>query len=235
MATDDATWHRDRAGGRQALPMEVASRVRELIFSGELRPGAFLRVERIAEAVGVSSTPAREGLLILRSEGLVQLVPHRGFTVSAFSRQDVRDLFWVQAQLSAQLAHRAARRITPERIARLDTVLVDYQTAVDARAEQRIADLGHVFHREINLAADAGRLALLLRSAVRHLPNRFYAAIEGQVAATRTEHPELLDALRRHDSRHAGELMRHHILTGADRLIEVLEDRGLWLAQGDSS
>lgn len=229
MATYDAAdWRRERARGRQPLPMEVAGHVRELILSGEVRPGAFLRVERIAEATGVSSTPAREGLLVLRSEGLVRLVPRRGFMVAPFTRQDVRDLFWAQAQLSGQLAARAARVITPEQIGRLEAVLEEFQSAVAVGEPQHITALGHRFHREINLAADARRLALLLRSVVRHLPDRFYAAIEGQVAATRTEHPELVEALRGHDAHRAGELMREHILAGADRLIEVLEERGMW-------
>ncbi|MEU3528715.1 GntR family transcriptional regulator [Streptomyces sp. NPDC038707] len=228
MATYDAWGRRERAGGRQPLPMEVASHVRELILSGEVRPGAFLRVERVAEATGVSSTPAREGLFVLRSEGLVRLVPRRGFMVAPFTRQDVRDLFWAQAQLSGQLAARAAQRITPERIGRLEAMLEEFQTAVTTGEPQHITALGHRFHREINLAADARRLSLLLRSVVRHLPDRFYAAIEGQVAATRTEHPELVEALRRHEAHRAGELMREHILAGADRLIEVLEGRGLW-------
>ncbi|MGV9423341.1 GntR family transcriptional regulator [Streptomyces sp. NPDC003656] len=86
--------------------------------SGEARPGDFLRTERVAEAVGVSSTPVREGLLALRSEGFVQLVPRRGFVVAPFTRQDVRDLFWAQAQLSGELAARAARRITARQTAR---------------------------------------------------------------------------------------------------------------------
>ncbi|MFF0712253.1 GntR family transcriptional regulator [Streptomyces bauhiniae] len=175
----------------------MASYVRELIISGEARPGDFLRTERVAEAVGVSSTPVREGLLALRSEGFVQLVPRRGFVVAPFTRQDVRDLFWAQAQLSGELAARAARRITARQTARIEEILDRYQAAVDADDMERVAGLGHTFHREINLAAGSHRLALLLGSVVKHLPNRFYVTIEGQVAATRTEHPLLLDALRR--------------------------------------
>jgi DNA-binding GntR family transcriptional regulator len=57
---------RDRLTRRQQLPEEVAGYVRELIISGAVRPGEFLRMERIAEAVGVSNTPVREGLLVLR-------------------------------------------------------------------------------------------------------------------------------------------------------------------------
>ena len=85
-------------------------------------------------ADGVSNTPVREALLalcswscvqlvlcswscaagpaqpVLRSEGLVELVPRRGFIVASFSRQDVRDQFWAQAQLARELAARAAKR-----------------------------------------------------------------------------------------------------------------------------
>jgi DNA-binding GntR family transcriptional regulator len=61
-----------------------------------------------------------------------------------------------------------------------------------------------------------------------HLPNRFYATIEGRAAETRDEHPQLLAALDRGDSRKARSLMDKHILGGADHLIDILEQRGLW-------
>ncbi|HEX4257078.1 MAG TPA: GntR family transcriptional regulator [Streptosporangiaceae bacterium] len=227
MANDVVTI-RDRVSRRQQLPEEVASYVRELIISGAVKPGEFLRMERIAEQVGVSNTPVREGLLSLRSEGFVQLVPRRGFVVAPFTQQDVRDLFWAQAQLARELAARAAKKITPEQIARLDLNLEQLQKAVAAGDTERIADLGHAFHREINLAADSHRLALLLGSVVNHLPNRFYASIEAQVAATRNEHPDLVEALRKHDARKARSLMDQHILASADHLIDILEERGLW-------
>jgi DNA-binding GntR family transcriptional regulator len=185
-------------------------------------------MERIAEAVGVSNTPVREGLLVLRSEGLVELVPRRGFVVSPFSRQDVRDLFWAQAQLARELAARAAKKITPEQLAELEVILARYESAVAVGDEDRIGELGHLFHRRINLAADSHRLALLLSSIVRQLPNRFYAAIETQAAARDDDHQLLIEALRRHDARKAKSLMERHILARGDHLIEILEQRGLW-------
>src|SRR6266700_6006766 len=117
----------DRGGRRRQLPEQVAGYVRELIISGAVRPGEFLRVERIAEEVGVSNTPVREGLLVLRSEGFVQFVPRRGFVVAPFTRDDVRDLFWAQAQLARELAARAARKITSEQVARLDENLQQFR------------------------------------------------------------------------------------------------------------
>ena len=126
----DVVAMRDQLTRRQQLPEEVAGYVRELIITGAVRPGEFLRMERIAEAVGVSNTPVREGLLILRSEGLVELVPRRGFVVSPFSPQDVRDLFWAQAQLASELAVRAAGKITPEHLAEREVKLARYESAV---------------------------------------------------------------------------------------------------------
>lgn len=219
----------ERAGSRrQQLPEEVATYVRELIISGKVRPGEFLRLEPIAEAVGVSNTPVREGLLSLRSEGFVELVPRRGFVAAAFTEQDVRDLFWVQAQLASELAARAAKRITPEQLVRLDAILAEHDHAEDSDDTDRMAHLGHQFHREINLAADSRRLALLLAAAVRHLPNRFYASIEGHVEGARRDHPKIVEALHRRDVRKVRSLMNQHILAGADRLVDELTKRGLW-------
>jgi DNA-binding GntR family transcriptional regulator len=219
---------RDRFSKRRQLPEEVASYVRGLIISGAVRPGDFLRMEPIAEAVGVSNTPVREGLLALRNEGFVQLVPRRGFVVAPFTQEDVRDLFWAQAQLASELAARAAKNVTPKQIARLEAIAGQYEKAAADGDQERIADLGHHFRREINLAADSPRLALLLGSMVKHLPNRFYAAIEDQVASTRFMHPLLVDALRKRNARKARSLMEEHILQSADYLIEALEQRGLW-------
>ena len=220
-----------RRGGRQQLPEEVASYVRELIISGEVKPGEFLRMEPIAEAVGVSNTPVREGMLTLRSEGFVELVPRRGFVVAPFEEQDLRDLFWAQGKLAGELAARAAKRMSSEQIESLERLLEEYETAVDGGDESAIARVGHEFHRRINLAADSRRLALLLGSMVRQLPNRFYATIEGHVDATSEEHSELVDALRRRDARRARSLMEAHLDSGATRLIESLEHRGAWMAR----
>ena len=226
----DALPIQDR-GSRQQLPEEVASYVRELIISGTVRPGEYLRMERIAEATGVSNTPVREGMLALRSEGFVRLVPRRGFVVAPFTPQDVRDLFWAQAQLAGELAARAAKKMTPEILARLTEYQEKYESALAAGDDAAIADMGYAFHREINLAADSHRLALLLGAVANHLPNRFYATIEGRAAETRDEHPELLAALAKGDSRKAKSLMEKHILGGADHLIEILEQRGLWISE----
>ncbi len=159
-------------------------------------------------------------------------MPRRGFVVAPFTHEDVRDLFWAQAQLARELAARAAKKITPEQVALLETNVEQFQEAVATGDRERIAELGYAFHRTINLAADSHRLALLLGAVVNHLPNRFYASIQAQAADVADEHQQLAEALRQHDAHQARSVMEQHIVSGADHLIEILEARGLWRSHG---
>lgn len=215
---------------RQQLPEEVATYVRGLIISGAVQPGEFLRMEPIAEAVGVSNTPVREGLLTLRSEGFVRLMPRRGFVVAPFTAQDVHDLFWAQAKLAGELAARAAEKMTPDRMERLLAVHREHEQAMKDGDRERISELGHEFHREINRAAESYRLALLLNSIVKQLPSEFYVGIEGQVAASGKKHRRLVAALRKRDAEKTRAIMEEHVLEGAGYLIKTLETRGVFSA-----
>ncbi|MFF1553042.1 GntR family transcriptional regulator [Rhodococcus erythropolis] len=216
------------ASRHQQLPDKVASYVREQVMSGNLRPGEFLRMEPIAEALGVSLTPVREGLLALSGEGFITPLPRRGFMVAAFTQEDVRDLFWAQSKLAGELAARAAKRISDHELDLLNDVMKRCDVAIKQGDAHEIGQLGHEFHRIINLAAGSDRLARLLAGVVKHLPNQFYASIETQVQTAAPQHEAIFDAVKRHDARQARRLTEAHIAGSADYIIQILEERGLW-------
>jgi len=211
------------------LPEEVAAYVRDLITSGKVRPSEFLRIEPIAEALGVSQTPVREGLLSLKSEGLVELLPRRGFVVAPFTPEDISDLYWAQAQLSGELAYRAAERITDDQLKGLAANIDEYAAAVSAGDWEIIPEIGLDFHRQLNSAAHSNRLVLLFDTTMASLPNRYYAA--GNPKHTGKEHPQILRALRRRDSTLARDLMLEHMTAQGERLVQILKDRGFWSLQ----
>jgi DNA-binding GntR family transcriptional regulator len=211
---------------RTQLRDEVAAYVRELITSDQVRPSEFLRIEPIAEALGVSQTPVREGLLSLQSEGIVKLLPRRGFIVAPITPQDIADLFWAQAVIAGELAARAAVNITEDELRRLSANVAQYDNALTAGDREPTPELGFDFHRELNRAARSHRLALLLDAVTANLPSRIYAA--GNPKQTGHDHPQLLKALRRHDGDLARELMTKHISAQGDQLITFMRERGFW-------
>lgn len=214
--------------GKLQLSESVASYLREQIISGNLKKGEFLRIDAIAKALNVSTTPVREGLLLLQSESFVRLMPRRGFVVNSFSKEDLRDLFWAQATIGAELAARTAKRMSKADFARMQELHAQHEHAVSAKDVPLAARLGHQFHRTINLAAQSPRLALLLGSLTKQLPNRFYASIEGQLDEAVEYHPIIMNAIRVKDAEAVRSLMYRHILSGGEHLIDMLERHGTW-------
>lgn len=215
------------------LSGSVAAYLREQIISGRLKRGEFLRIDAIANELGVSTTPVREGLLLLQSESFVKLLPRRGFVVNSFEKEDLRDIFWAQAVVGAELAGRAALKMSKDDLGKLQQLVADHEKAVKAGSEQHVR-LGYEFHRFINLTAASPRLTLLLGSLSKQLPNRFYASIEGQVKDVVQYHPIILDAMRVKDADAVRSLMYRHIMHGAEHLIDSLERAGAWQNAADA-
>lgn len=218
---------------RLQLSQEVATYVRELIISGRVRKGDFLRIESISKAMNISSTPVREGLLLLQLEGFVKLSPRRGFMVVSFSRQDVRDIFWAQAMLAGELAARAAKVITEDECAQVRGLMQAHKEAIAAKDEPRYTRLGHQFHRAINLAAKSPRLAIMLGTMTKQLPNSFYGKMEGQVIGALDYHPRIFDAVVAGEAETARAVMSEHIISGGDMLVAHLEEQGIWVEDAD--
>jgi DNA-binding GntR family transcriptional regulator len=171
-------------------------------------------------------------LLRLQSESFVRLIARRGFVVNTFNREDFLDLFWAQATIAAELADRAALRMSKIDMARLQKIQDDHEAAFAAGDVPLVSRLGHEFHRAINLSAQSPRLAQLLGSLTKQLPNRFYAAIEGNLRDAVEYHPQIIDAIVARDPKAASSLMFRHIIAAGEHLISMLERQDVW---GDST
>src|SRR5262249_58000978 len=97
----------------------VAALIRELLITGELRPGEQLRQRDLAQRFSVSQTPVREAMRRLESEGLLNCDTHRGFTVVAPDLGRVEENFRIRAALESLAASLAARQVEPEGLRRL--------------------------------------------------------------------------------------------------------------------
>ena len=212
---------------RPQLADEVATHLRALIMSGRLRPGERVRLEEVAEQLGVSITPVREALLTLRGEDMVELEPRKGYVVAPLSKQDIVDVFTVQGDIAGELAARAAVRLTAEHLAELSTV--DRKLARTRKPED-LEPLEFEFHRTINRLAGARKLSWLLHAATRYTPGRLLSSDPGWRATMRTDHAALLAAFAAGDPAAARAAMARHFSDGADRLVKHLDDLGIWRA-----
>jgi DNA-binding GntR family transcriptional regulator len=203
------------------MPATSTVRVREqlqhAILEGVLKPGERLRAEALAQRYGTSRTPVREALLQLEAQGLVEVEPNRGAVVRAFDRADLLDLYEVRALLEPAAAARAALRIAPRDIARLEELCQDGDDV-----DRLIAD-NEEFHRIIGEAAQSPRLTVAMR-AVAGIPRAFRSVFwqsEEQRAESLLCHRRLVAAFRNRDPGLAEAVMRMHILGAVAFLEEV--------------
>jgi DNA-binding GntR family transcriptional regulator len=198
---------------RLSLHDETVARLRSMITEGELLPGARIAERELCDRFGISRTPLREALKVLASEGLVELLPHRGARVTQLSAPELRDAFEVVAALEGLAGELACRRIDAAGLAEIEALHVEMS------AHYRHGDLAAYFgcnqaiHEAINRAAGNQQLTelyALLSNRVRrtrylanHSPERWAAAMR--------EHDEILDALRRRDGPACNVLLRAHL------------------------
>jgi DNA-binding GntR family transcriptional regulator len=181
------------------------------VVTGDLRPGTFVRLERVASELGVSVTPVREALMQLRAEGFVAWRPRRGFEVLPLTAEDVLDVYEVQAFIAGQLAARAVSGLNDRDLAELEKIQNELESA---HADDRLEDverLNHNFHRAINRAADSPRLTWSLLTTAKFAPRLFFARIDGWSDSSAHDHRAVLAALTSREPAHAAEAMRAHI------------------------
>ncbi|GAB2995862.1 GntR family transcriptional regulator [Mycobacterium bourgelatii] len=213
---------------RSQLSDEVAGHLRAAIMTGTLRPGTFIRLDETAAALGVSITPVREALLKLRGEGMVQLEPHRGHVVLPLTRQDIDDIFWLQATIARELAVAATERITEPEIGELERINESLALAVSSGDIETTAAVEFAFHRVFNQASRRIKLAWFLLNAARYMPAQMFAADPEWGAAAIDNHRQLIAALRRRDTAAVTELTVWQFTDGARRLTDMLEKTGIF-------
>ena len=213
---------------RPQLADEVAAHLRDRIMSGRLRPGERIRLEEVAARLGVSITPVREALLTLRGEDMVELEPRKGYVVAPLSKQDIVDLFRLQADIAGELAARVAERVAGGRLARLSTVDGALKKAMRGRDIPELERCEFEFHKAINLLAGARKLAWFLLTVTRYTPARLLSSDPAWRDGMRTDHEALLRTLAERDPAGARAAMARHFTAGADRQVQRLENLAFW-------
>lgn len=197
--------------------------LRERILQGSLAPGDSLGETELASSLDLSRTPVRDALRRLQVEGLVSQEPNHSAHVSDWSA-DVADLYEIRMLLEGHAAGRAATRLEPDGLNRLEELCDQMEAERDAAGERhvdRIADLNTEFHR-ISLSAAASARLSLLTGTVIELPLvlRTFRRYSGKdLARSFAHHRELIEAFRAGDPLWAESVMRSHVAAARSTLL----------------
>ncbi|MDH2401827.1 GntR family transcriptional regulator [Bradyrhizobium sp. SSUT18] len=85
----------------KTLIESVYGNMRYAIMTGGLLPGQRLKISQLCEEYGVSLSIVREALTRLAAEKLVRSQPQHGFTITALSPNELKDLTFVRIQIES--------------------------------------------------------------------------------------------------------------------------------------
>lgn len=125
----------------------VYETLRERICLLDLAPGAPLREQTLAEEFGVSRTPVREALTMLRLDGLVTRRPGGGTTVSVVDLKQMRDVYSLRIKLLEMMADFMIIPVPQDIIERLRVIRGQVEEAAPRRDPRRLGELYNYFHQ----------------------------------------------------------------------------------------
>lgn len=198
--------------------------IRRAILDGSLAPGTALSEREIAGRFGVSKTPVRDALRLLRSSGLVEISSFQRVTVRKVDSELIRELYQsrliVEPEAIGMAIDRRGRAPRPEAHAALGD-------ATKADEADDVAALGLAnrrFHRELYVPCGN-------RFLVEHLDHlqdltALAATVGWRLVRTNrqeaVEHAALLDAYENGDRTSAVELLRRHVAAAAEHLESLM-------------
>lgn len=196
---------------RQTAHELVRETLRQAILNGELPPGTRLVQAEVADQLSVSTTPVREALRDLASEGLIELDAHRGGTVLKLTVEEMEEVYDIRLVLEVEAMRRSVRNITPEVIEEAERIHGEMMKLPDS---QKWVAMNRDFHMAIYAAARSPRLVDMVRGLMDS--SMVYVSAAWQTLTDLREraghdHEEILEALRRGDEAAAVEHIRRHL------------------------
>ena len=180
---------KDRRIHQPSLVRMAADAIREMVLSGELRPGDRLVEERLTDELGISRPPLREALRVLEQEGLLLSTPRRGVMVTPLSAQDVYEIFTLRTTYERMAVELGVPCTDPELLERCRRALEAMTLAARAEDRGQFVRASFEFHSSIVGLARHRRL----EDAYRGLSLQLHLYMAANTRA-REEHHESLDA-----------------------------------------
>jgi DNA-binding GntR family transcriptional regulator len=201
----------------------ATEQIREMIYAGELAPGAKVLIETLATRLDISRTPVRDALWQLAAEGLVTVTSRVGAFVRQIGPRETEDIYRIKIAVEPLMAAWAAERASePDR----RQYRADVARLAGAAAAGDVTTYAHVLEqRRKQLVALAGSPPMadvlnVIDGRVRLLRHRNLSQ-PGRMRLSVTQHLEIADAIVAGDAERAAEAMRLH-MENAARAIRVL-------------
>ncbi|MFC0627111.1 GntR family transcriptional regulator [Kribbella deserti] len=217
-----------RLSRRQMLADDVYEAIKAMLMDHDIQPGARISIDGLARDFQVSSTPVREALARLESEGLADKEPLKGYRATPLlTLEEFEDLYafrrllepWAAREAAARIDASGAELLRAELATAVSPTSVDYAgykslTAHDSRFHTLIARLS---------GSEQVRLAFERTHCHLHIFRLHYDRATGPEVLV--EHRQIVEAIASGDPAAAEQAMQRHLDTSMALRLRKIYDR----------
>ena len=197
----------------ELLSQKVYRILKERIVKGNITSGEKILEVNIAKQLGVSRTPVREALQKLAADGLVKINPNLGMMVVGFSLEDIQEVLQIRRVLEGLVASLAAKKINHEEIKALEKIIEQMRISISKNDILSYSSNNGKFHKLLLKICDNKQL-IKICSNLSGRDHRFKIralTIPGRLKYSLEEHKNILEALKKGDSKKAERLSQKHM------------------------
>jgi DNA-binding GntR family transcriptional regulator len=224
-------WYPTPVSGVQTLPEQIAARISDAIFRGNLLPGQRIPEQHLSDEFEVSRGPIREALRLLERDGLVVILARRGAQVTDLTFREVRDIFDIRAHLLYLAMDLACRRQDPNVIHHLNRGVNALQqiSSADGKTDTTDSYVDVSYRLSLLLAEASGneRLKDMLFSLAKQ--TRRYTLLGLSTPQRRKQSARTWKAMLKHVKRNEPELAaaaaRSLVIESRDMAMRLLEEK----------
>lgn len=203
---------------QKSTPSIIADKLRDAIGHGDIPSGTQLLEADLANTLGVSRGPLREGLQRLTQEGLLVSIRNRGVFVIEMTPENVRDMYAVRSALERAAVGLIIKR-DPDGASRKLTQICEEMDQADSVATRSEVDI--TFHEQLVALSESPRLQRLHKTVITETRMCLNALAESYALSDDrvTEHRAIADAIAKADPVYADHLLMDHMEEALQRLV----------------
>ena len=213
-------------GSNTSLHILVYRQLKELIISGELKPGDRLLEYEIAAQLNTSKTPIREAIRELASEGLVIHEKRKKITVVDFTAEDVREILTLRAELESIAVRLSAGKLTESDFEEFAELIEELRAAEALNDFKKVRSIDiEKIHAFIIKKSGNSRLEQMWKMLASQMMVLFQAVDfkTKRSGFASDRHGQLLELLRNGETQQAEDFVRNHILRNMESIIKEYE------------
>jgi DNA-binding GntR family transcriptional regulator len=209
---------------RQPQAQTAYDLIKRAIIRCDLAPGQQITEEQLAERFGFGRAAVRPALKRLYQEQLVQTVTRQRYVIPPITLKDAYDLFELRLLLEPVAACRAAGRVDPIQLRRLDELCRAQYQLGDRDSAEAFLRANAEFHVTIARASGNAMLAEVIANLLdrEQRLNHLSHMLQDRNDAAYHEHHDLVEALVAGDGERAERVMADGIRSARTFVVDAL-------------